>query len=195
VSIDLADYREFFPNAKDPNDPYYFCFYAVVEKFSEANSFCIPLDRVDFTFDQNIEARYNAAALFDQMLALPEWKGHDLVANELRDTTKKNPRIQVADLVAREGMKKLDHRIGPVHRMRRSLIALERTKRFSFAELGREYFRSVVQITPEMKKLPSADISKYRQWLTHNRLNDNTTNQIRYHAYMLSKLQRPAQKG
>lgn len=194
VSMELSAYREFFPNAKDPSDPYYFCFYSVVRKLTEINSHCFPLDKVEFTFDQNIDARYNAAALYDQMLQLPEWKGYDLLSDKVSFTTRKNPHVQAADLLAREGMKRLDNRIGPKRRVRRSLIALEKTNRFSFFEAGREYFRRAVEITPELRKLPCSDMDKYREWLRDKRLQENSSNLIRYHAEMMAKLQVPRQK-
>ena len=147
VSMDLAAYREFFPKATDRNDPYYFCFYAVVEKFSQVNFLSVPLDKVEFTFDIQMEVEHNASMLYQCMRSLPEWKGYDLLAEKVSYTTRDNPRIQAADLVAREGMKRLDHRIGPVRRTRRSLLALEQTNRFSFIELGREYFRSLIEKT------------------------------------------------
>jgi hypothetical protein len=194
VSIDLPAYRELFPKATDPNDPYYFCLYGVIEKFAEINCLSVPLDKVEFTFDQQLDAQCNASMLYRSMLQLPDWYGHDLVSDKVSYTTRENPRIQAADLVAREGMKRLDNRIGPVYHVRRSLLALEATKRFGFIEMGREYFRTLIEKTPQLKDLPSADIRKYRQWLEESRLVDNTSNRIRYHNYILSKIQRPAQK-
>ncbi len=194
ASIDLTAYREFFPRATDPNDPYYFCFYAVIEKFSELNFHCIPLDKVEFTFDQNWKVQHNASELYQCMRSLPEWKGYDLLSDKVSYTTRDNPRIQAADLFAREGMKRLDHRIGPVRRIRRSLLALEGTKRFAFFELGREYFRSLIEKANLLRDLPSADMIKYREWLEKNGICDNTSNRIRYHNHMLEKLQRPAQR-
>ena len=194
VSLDLAAYREFFPEARDPNDPYYFCFYGVVEKFAEINSLIIPLDKIEFTFDLQAEAEYNAAMLYDSMRKLPEWRGHELLSEKVSFTNRENPRIQAADLIAREGMKRLDNRIGPVHRVRRSLLALERTTKFAFIEIGREYFRTLIGKTPLLRDLPGTDAEKYRQWLKISKLGDNSSNRIKYHNYILSKIQRPMQE-
>jgi hypothetical protein len=195
LSMDLCAYREFFPKADDPNDPYYFCFYGVVENFALINSVCIPRDKVKFTFDQQTEIEHNASALYHSMLQLPEWNGFDLLADEIGYTSRRNPKIQAADLVAREGMKRLDNRIGPITRVpRRSMLALEGTKRFKFSELGREYFRTLVGKTNLLRDLPGADAAKYQQWLENSRITDNTSNRIRYHNFVISQIQRPAQK-
>jgi len=140
-----------------------------------------------------MEIEHNASMLYQCMRSLPEWRGYDLLAEKVSYTTMSNPRIQAADLVAREGMKRLDNRIGPVKRVHRSLLALEQTKRFAFIELGREYFQSLIEKTNLLRDLPSADIVKYCEWLKETRTDDNSSNRIRYHNHMLRKIQRPAQ--
>jgi hypothetical protein len=100
--VDLAAYREFFPNADDPCDPYYFCFYAVITKFAEINFLEIPKDNLEFTFDVGSEGEINAGQLYSYMLRLPEWRGYELLADTVHYTSRRNPRIRVADLIARD---------------------------------------------------------------------------------------------
>src|SRR5581483_10599221 len=93
-----------FPNPVEQL-PYYFCFSNVVEHFAEIASQSLPCGRVKFTFDRNFDVRYNATYLYDCMLKFPEFEHWDMLADEVAFATRKDTRIQMADMVARETMK------------------------------------------------------------------------------------------
>jgi hypothetical protein len=195
VTMDLTAYREFFPKAHDPHDPYYLGFHEVIVRFANMAFVSIPQDQVEFTFDIHFEREYNSAELYNYMRHLPEWEGEDLVAEKISFVTRGNPRIQAADLVAREGMKHMDNRIGPVRRPERlSMLALKKTKRFWFKELERDFFQGLIKRTNLLRDLPGADATKYRDWLESKGLTDNTSNRIQYQCHLdVQRLQRPAQ--
>ena len=149
VAMDLTDYAQIFDNAADNFLPYYACFIRVVNHFGEFTKMMIPQGTVKFTFDQNLDVQYNAAAIYDHAAHLPEWECGPLLAGDLSFSSRKNPRIQAADLWAYEVMKHMDNTlVGPTRRpMRKSLEALRKTKRFGFHMLGAEYFETFLELT------------------------------------------------
>jgi hypothetical protein len=185
ATMNLADYSALFPTVFDPNDPYYFCFSNVIFHFVEVGYLSIPQDKVKFTFDQNLETDYNGGAIYNYMVHLPEWKGREYLADEVSFTSRKSPRIQAADLVAREGMKHMDNQISPTRcPARRSIAALLTTRRFLFRQLTRPFFEQLWKRAHEMRFLPGAKMSEYRAWLGKNGYTDNTSNRIRYQSYI-----------
>jgi hypothetical protein len=132
-----------------------------------------------FTFDHRRGAG-NTSVLYDWMTSQPEWDESGIFfANEISFSSRQNPRIQIADLVARETMKGLGNIIGPRRRpMRKSLIALATTdNRLEFDYLMREYFE-------DMKKKLEQSIKKgegeYLDWLQKNKIQDNINSRHRF---------------
>jgi hypothetical protein len=61
--IDVAGWREFFPN--QPKDiPYLTCFRNTVQEAGNLASLCLPKGTVEFIFDQRAESEYNAGTLY-----------------------------------------------------------------------------------------------------------------------------------
>lgn len=126
---------------------------------------------------------------------LPEYRFHDFLNSEVGFASQSDPRIQAADLVAREAMKDMDNDIGPMKRPRRlSMDTLLQTKRFQFRRLELPFFEDLRRKADDMGSLPGAKMSQYRQWLSDHKYNDNTSNRIRYLAYIDSSA-REAKKG
>ena len=182
VALDIGSYRQFFPDL--PRDvEYYKAFSHVLRHFLERATTRQP---VDFTFDTRVESEFNSGRLYDCMVNRPEWKG--FAANTVHFSSRKNPRIQVADLVARETMKCLDNRIGPVKRdMRQSMAALDQSLRFSFDLYGKEYFEGYRRRFSEIEKRAGITRETYHGWLRQYCLSDNMSNRYHYLVWLDNK--------
>jgi hypothetical protein len=137
-AYDLAAQRESFPAPYAP-PVYYQPFLEVLEA---VGGLAHRRDgQVELTFDSRIESDHNAGLIYAHIReAHPENK--KIYASKISfESSRQNPRIQVADLFAREAMKDLDNEIGPKKRdTRKSWSALRETGRFSIVKRGREHF-------------------------------------------------------
>src|ERR1700730_3851386 len=142
VALDLSGYRDFSPPmAQDLS--YYKAFFEVVRYLSKLAKERFR-DAVKFTFDCRPERNYPAGQLYSALANDPSM-GTPHIFNEISfASSREQPRIQVADLLAREAMKELDNKIGPIQRPRRkSMQALLATRRFGFDLMLREYFEDM----------------------------------------------------
>ena len=172
-SIDLIAQRDILPNAPDYH--YYKGFLQVLEAMYNLSS--KHKETVKFTFDSRVESEHNAELLYGQMIdTMPEWKAH--FSSELSFAcSREHPKVQVADLMAREGMKLLDNMIGPVKRpLRKSYVALSKTGRFHTDVLTREWFMDYVAKRPAAVKAWGLEDEKYYAWLKQKGRVDNMTN-------------------
>jgi Protein of unknown function (DUF3800) len=105
--IDLVAQRKTFPDAMDLS--YFRSFLQViqfVQMYAKSRA-----EIAEITFDSRRETNHNAAQLYaDFREDAPEWK--DYLSSKISfDSATENPRIQVADLFARETMKGLDNMV------------------------------------------------------------------------------------
>lgn len=125
-AIDLAASREVFPDA--PDIAFYRCFMEVVTAMKQ----CAANNGrgVRFTFDSRQESEHNTGMLYGMLRDQPGWK--NVLAPSIAFACSRDyPKVQVADLFARETMKVLDNALGPVKRPpRKSWLALYNTERF-----------------------------------------------------------------
>jgi len=182
VALDLAAHQEFFPDI--PKDISYMKGFTEVLKHFIQNSRMSADDPLEFTFDHRKESEYNAGTLYSSMLTWNEWKGKNIfLGTKISFDSRKNPRIQAADLIARETMKHLDNMIGPIQRpIRKSMKALASTKgRIKFDFLMREYFRGWASAMGELQMLSGFTRDDYGRWLKQNNMaTDNISNRIRF---------------
>ena len=194
VAIDLAAFKELFPGVTT-NVAYYKCFteavYRTVRTVERGGKQAPPPDgfaKVEFTFDRRLETEHNAGVLYDSLANSPEWSGKDrnhVLATKVFFEGSENPRIQIADLVARETMKALDNVIGPVKRpQRKSMTALTSTHKFFFDLYVREYFEGWRAKAEELAKAEKESsglcLEGYQDWLARFKRRDNWTNRFRY---------------
>lgn len=181
--MNLTEYRTIFDNAADDFLPYYICFIRVINMFGEMTSRLIPQGKVKFTFDQNLDVRYNAAAIYDHIARYPEWQGSGFLEDEISFSSRKSPRIQATDLWAYEVMKHMDNTIISIDRRptRLSLQALRTTKRFGFDMLDTGYFQGWKDYA---LKNPRSGDERYGAWLEKLKIDDNMTNRIRFEILM-----------
>jgi hypothetical protein len=167
AAIDLAAQAAVFsgvPAAKMHGHSYFKTFIDVVEKIVYFVG--VRQEIAELTFDNRIDIEHNVALLYANMRELnPGWQSH--IASKLSfECSKDNPRLQMADLFAREVMKGLDNDLGPEKRpARKSWLALAETGRFSANAFGAEYFREVAADTANMAARLDFDPYGYRNWL------------------------------
>jgi len=189
IAIDLAGFREFYPDV--PQDMcYYKAFFEAVRSLSKIGQQYFN-DSVKFTFDSRAESNYNAGLIYGVMVndtaTVPD--APRLVEEISFVSSRKQPRIQIGDLFARETMKELDNKVGPKQRDRRkSMEALVNTRHFGCDLLMREYFKEMREKTRELEKGDKEfNRHSYLQWLIGNRLPDTMSNRFRFLAIVNSK--------
>jgi len=174
--IDLAAQQTIFPDA--PDIAYYKAFLEVLQamRTCAANN----NEKVKFTFDSRRESEYNAGELYRMFIELPEWQQYTFAEISFA-CSREHPRIQVADLFAREAMKAFDNRFGPTRRSpRKSWLALRDTDRFHIEAISEDWFRSLKEQLPRLEESVGMSQSDYVKWLREYRLQHCTTSLIRY---------------
>ena len=201
IALDLTVFREFFPDAL-ADVGYYQCFTKVIAGHARtarewnarvaANPECgDPLVELEFTFDHRIESEQNAGRLYSTFINQPEWRNSAILDGKISFESRKNPRIQMADLVAREAMKDLDREVGPVKFPRRkSMLALAANDHFKFVKLDRDYCEQLKSGMAQLELETGFNREGYLQWLQdtgrvqNGHLHDNWYNRAMYLAWL-----------
>lgn len=177
MSMDLAAYRSVIPNQL-PDAGYYACYTKLItgltREWHSWNERAIaspesgePLvAEVRFTFDHRQESASNAGRIYAAFKDIEKPERSELLGADVSFDSRKNPRIQMADLVAREAMKDLDRRVGPnSYSKRKSMIALEESGHFKFIEFRRDYFERLAAYVADIDRNEDF-LRRYGQWLT-----------------------------
>jgi len=186
-SVDLVAQSNAFPSATTiSRHTYYKVFIDVLEAmtfFAEKID-----DMAELTFDNRVQTNHNAALIYANLREFhPSWKQR-LASKISFESSEDNPRIQVADLFAREAMKALDNVVGPTKRpIRKSWEALRDTKRFVVYSWGEDYFKDLVTDLKGLEERWGIRPFEYRQWLTDNNREDNMTAYFEYVGLVLEK--------
>ncbi len=178
-AIDLAAQRRIFPDA--PDIAYYRCFVEVIGAMKNCAAY--NHETVRFTFDTRGESEHNAGMLYGMFRESSEWK--DYVFPEIAFAcSREHPKVQVADLFARETMKALDNYIGPIKRpARRSWLALRETGRFHIDVVSIDWFEDLKRKMATLEEACGMSGEEYAMWLKQHRLVHSTTNMFRYLAW------------
>jgi hypothetical protein len=176
ISMDLVAFRSVIPDQL-PDAGYYACFSKLISGMSREwhlwNERAIanpqggePLvTQVCFTFDDRKRSASNAGRIYAALKDMEKPERSRLLGADVSFDSRKNPRIQMADLVAREAMKDLDRRVGPKsYPKRKSMIALENSGHFRFVEFHRAYFERLAAYVANMDK-DEDFLRRYRGWL------------------------------
>jgi len=120
-------------------------------------------------FDSRNETEFNAGFLYGQLREnYPQWAPR-LAEKITFDSSRANPRIQIADLWGREAMKALDNSIGPVKRNRRSWQALSATERFLSYSYSEDWFRDFSADFENAKRRIGFSNDELMRWLREKR--------------------------
>ena len=176
-AIDLMAKKAVFPESDDL--AYYTAFQRVV--FAMVNFAQHAGDVAEMTFDKRLESEHNARFIYGAIRDNEsDWAPY-LSSKISFEFAKNNPRIQVADLLAREAMKALDNLIGPVKRpTRKSWQALLDTKRFVTFGFGKDWFESLKRSMPEAEKKMNMNREMYFEWLRQRNRQYNVSNLFQF---------------
>jgi len=173
LAIDLMAANRFFPKAPD------FAYYRAFLRVMQVMKNCAKANKeiADFTFDMRMESEHNAGLLYGITKEYePEWSPF-LAEKVAFEFARKNPRLQVADLVAREVMKALDNHIGPVKRkIRKSWEALRDTGRFEAEAYSEDWFSDLKKHYAELEAMVGFREQDYVNWLAARKRQHNITN-------------------
>jgi hypothetical protein len=161
VAVDLVAQRQVFPESLDL--AYYKSFIEILE--SVKNLVVNLHDIAKFTFDISIENHYNAGLLYDQFRKNDSVMGEYFWHEISFAPAKEHPRLQVADLMAYESMKALDHSVGPVKRTRKSWDALRATQRFDAHGYSHDWFNDLKRNYAELERKVGFHKQDYLDWL------------------------------
>lgn len=176
-AIDLIARNAVFPEAEDI--AYYTAFQRVI--FAMVNFAKHVGDIAELTFDMRLESAHNAGFLYGSLREIePEWTPY-LASKISFEFAQNNTRIQVADLLARETMKALDNRIGPVKRkLRESLRALLETQRFQIDAFSTDWFEDLKRKLPDAEKKMDMNRDMYIAWLHQRNRQHNVSNLFQF---------------
>ena len=189
-TLDVQAVNEAFSATLLDDSAYYWLFYKVVADCARFGYLCVPQEVVEFTFDSRLESNHNATEWYAYMQRVEEWPHRSFIADKVSFATRATVGIQVADLVAREGMKHLDNIVGPVQRPKRGAVrALEESKRFGFKFYVGEYFKGMKASLQQMENDSAFPVkfAEYREWLKERGLTDNQSNRIRYFVFVVGR--------
>ena len=177
IAINLDAQRTIFPNS--PEIAYYKAFAELLE---DVKGVCAHFgSKAEFTFDIGTENEYNAGQLYagarDDSREM-----FNLFAEKLSFArAREHARLQVADLIAYEGMKEMDNKIGPVKRpMRKSWAALSGTRRFQAIGYSWEWFKDLRRKLPELEKRSGINQQAYVQWLKERNRQHSISNMVHF---------------
>lgn len=175
ISIDLIAARRVFPNPDIEEISYYRAFTRVIEAMKDVARENGKIAEV--TFDMRLDTEHNAGLLYGLSREnQPEWTPH-LAEKISFISSKKEPRIQVADLLAFESMKDVDNVVGPKKRdPRKSWIALAKTRRFKMERYSDAWFEGLKIDYAELEKRVGFTGEDYKNWLQKRGRQHNMTN-------------------
>jgi hypothetical protein len=150
--------------------------------------------KVEFTFASRVESDGTAGTIYRMFRTLPEWADTSIFDAKVSfEAATKEPRLEVADLLAREAMKEVDRKLTQSARpQRRSFQALDNTGKLIWIERDRAYCeRWLDQVNSEQGK---ADLENYKKWLVDTKRvqngqpHDNMTNRALFYGWWRSEM-------
>lgn len=176
VAIDLAAQRKVFPEG--PEIAYYKAFVELLESVKDVCAhFQLP---AKFTFDISPENEYNAGSLYqgvrENSPEMLEWFHPEIGFMSAKDSA----RLQMADLLAYEAMKGVDHAIQASGRKRKSWETLAKTGRFDVIAYGLEWFEDVKRNMPTLQQKAGFNREDYLCWLKEKKRQHSISNLIHF---------------
>lgn len=176
IAIDLKAQREAFPEG--PEIAYYKAFSELLETMKDACvHFSLP---AKFTFDISSENEYNAGLIYKGAREdSPEM--FELFHPEISFVSaKESARLQVADLLAYEAMKNVDHELSGGVRKRKSWQALARTRRFYVIAYSLEWFEDLKRNMSRLQEKTGFNQEDYLRWLKDRNRQHSMSNLIHF---------------
>jgi hypothetical protein len=117
-----------------------------------------------------MESQFNAGEIYAYLQESGlHWS--DYLASKIEfESSRKNPRIQIADLFAREAMKNFDNDLSSVKRVRRSWEGLKATGRFRIEKFGEDYFKRLGENKEPLNEILGITEGEYDRWVEEKRV-------------------------
>jgi len=178
VAIDLVAFRAAFPDLKTQDYAYHKCFIEVVDRLIKVSTEQGYKD-LKFTFDGR-QGQGTTGLLYHFVTANKEWADAFSFADEISFSNRKNPRIQIADMVASETMKGfLSARDNAPFREAFRILGTS-NNRIWFDFLVEEYFSGWRNSLHEMEKSTGLYAHEYLAWIRRRSMQDNLNSRIRF---------------
>jgi hypothetical protein len=178
VAIDLPAFRAAFPDLKTQDYAYHKCFIEVVDKLIKVSAEQ-GYKELKFTFDGR-QGQGTTGLLYDSITAQKGWADAFFFADEISFGNRKNPRIQIADMVARETMRGFlcaRENVEPKEPLR---ILGHADKRIWFDFLVEDYFSQWRDGLRELEKTTGLYADEYFAWIERKSMQDNLYSRIQY---------------
>ena len=177
VAIDLPAFRAAFPDLKTLDYAYHKCFIEVVDKLIDVAKEQGYKD-LKFTFDGR-QGQGTTGLLYDSITGQKEWADAFSFADEISFGNRKNARIQMADMVARETMKAYLSGLENVDREPFRILG-SADKRIWFDFLIEDYFSQWRDGLRELEKTTGLYATEYFAWIKRKGMQDNLNSKIRF---------------
>jgi hypothetical protein len=202
VALDLASLNRCLPGTP-PETAYCKCFTDILRNTAEMAR-RLPGEEsestFEYVFDSRLETDGTASQIYQVYRKLPEWRDTAIFDSKVTFEGGDEPRLEMADLLAREAMKELDRQItGARPKPRRSYEALRDAtmggiNKFIFINRDSDYCESWRdQVNGPQGQ---ADRSAYEKWLIdtgnvqNGHAHDTQANRIRFYAWLERRDQR-----
>jgi hypothetical protein len=180
-AIAVAEYYDIFPRDRGfEHAPYLWLFGDITMQMAQLAHVCIRRQGVKVTFDRHPSVQYNASLLYDFIRRSPDQSIIELLSDKVSFATRQTLGIQVADLIARETMNRLDDQLLGNSRVRGSFAALRNSKRFQYQFLRREYFAAKEKLMAKSPQRDMVSLAQYDEWINDNELQDCQSNRIHF---------------
>lgn len=141
----------------------------------------MPPSPVKVIFEHNDEVEYNATLLYHLLKRSKRTDFGKFLDGEVSFGTKETFELQVADLFARESMKRLDDQIPPKSKGPRvSFAKLSGAKRITFQVISKRDCEEKKRNLANSALREVGSLQKYEEWLKVKRIHDCQSNRIHY---------------
>lgn len=185
VAIDLMAFRASFPDSKTPDYAYHKYFIEVVERLITVSTEQGYKD-LKFTFDRR-QGQGTTGLLYNSITGQKEWADAFSFADQLSFSNRKNPRIQMADSLARETMRGFLCALEDAEPREAFRILGSADKRIWFDFLVEDYFSQWRDSLHELERTTGLYAGEYFAWIQRKKMQDNLNSRIRYMIWHDSK--------
>lgn len=178
VAIDLKEFRASFPDLRTQDYAYHKCF---IETLNRLLKVCADQGYKDLklTFDGR-QGSGTTGLLYDSITSQTEWADAFDFAEEISFGNRKNPRIQMADMLARETMRGFLSGIQNMEPKEPLRILGRSNERIWFDFLVEDYFSQWRNSLPRLAEETGLHGSEYFAWIKRKNMQDNLNSRIRY---------------
>jgi hypothetical protein len=178
VAIDLKEFRAAFPDLQTQDCAYHKCFIETLDRLIKVSADQGYKD-LKLTFDGR-QGSGTTGLLYDSITAQKEWADAFDFADEISFGNRKNPRIQMADMLARETMRGFLSAIENADPKEPFGILGRSEERIWFDFLVEDYFSQWRSALRELEERTGLCANGYFAWIKRKNMQDNLNSRIRY---------------